>query len=268
MADKKIPSLNSLTDAAEEDVLLIVDDVSGNPVNKKITVENLHSSMNKLDDQNIKDVNVRRDVNLRNEPSVDQPVVIYTAGVNDIEAGGTFTGTSPTQFNIEIDSVGTTDTFKWSKDGVDGAAGQPITGGHVALSGGPGGDGVTVKFAATSGHTKGDRWVIAALPPSKVDFGQGQMLLEDNVLSATDLSTEGIIQLESGIDLRLESGATKDLSISANTTVISLNGDVMMGESSDKLGFFGTAPVSKNTSMSSASATQVRDELIRLGIIS
>ena len=47
-----------------------------------------------------------------------------------------------------------------------------------------------------------------------------------------------------------------------------INGDVKFGESTDKLGFFGTAPVSKNTSMSSASATQVRDELIRLGIIS
>lgn len=268
MADKKIPGLNSLTDAAEEDILLIVDDVSGNPVNKKITVENLHSSMNKLDDHNTKDINVRRDVNLRNESSVDQPVAVYTAGINDIEAGGTFTGSTPTQFNIEVDSIGATDTFKWAKDGVDGAAGQAMTGGHVALSGGPGGDGVTVKFKAITGHTKGDRWVIAAFPPSKVDFGQGQMLLEDNVLSATDLSTEGIIQLESGIDLRLESGTSKDLSISANTTVISIDGDIKLGQSSDKIGFFGTAPVSKNTSMSSASATQVRDELIRLGIIS
>ena len=102
-----------------------------------------------------------------------------------------------------------------------------MTGDHVALSGGPGGDGVTVKFKAITGHTKGDRWVIAAFPPSKIDFGQGQMLLEDKVLSATDLSTEGIIQLESGIDLRLESGSSQDLFISANTTTISINGPVV-----------------------------------------
>ena len=44
MADKKIPSLNSLTDPASDDLLLIVDDVSNNPVNKKITLKSLFNN--------------------------------------------------------------------------------------------------------------------------------------------------------------------------------------------------------------------------------
>ena len=269
MADKKIPSLNSLTDPADDDLLLIVDDVNNNPVNKKITLKSLFNNFELLLEVIGKslikrDLNVRRDANLRNEGSVEQPIVISTTvGLNDISSAGVFTGATSSQYDIEIDATGTPDTFKHRKDGGSYTTGVSITGGDQSL-----GDGVTIKFTATTGHTLGDKWMVTGIPVSRIDFGQGQLLQEDTVLEAADFSNEGFLTLESGIDIKLESGATKDLSISANTTVITLNGDVKFGESTDKLGFFGTAPVSKNTSMSSASATQVRDELIRLGIIS
>ena len=80
-----------------------------------------------------------------------------------------------------------------------------------------------------------------------------------------DFSENGFINLQSGIDVKLEDA--NDLHITANTTTIKIVGDQLFGTSSNKIGFFGTAPVSQNTSMSSASATQVRDELIRLGLI-
>jgi hypothetical protein len=73
------------------------------------------------------------------------------AGLND----ATFQGT-PTQFAnffVAIDSTGTPDTFTWAKDFVTQAAGVPITGAAQALS-----DGVTVTFAATTGHTNGNQW--------------------------------------------------------------------------------------------------------------
>lgn len=270
MADTRIPSLNLLTDPASDDLLLIVDDVSNNPVNKKITLQSLFTNfelMLEVIGKSLvrRDISVRRDINLRNETTVEQPTSINVSGLNDIETNGTYVGTSTTQFDVEIDATGTPDTFKWRKDGGSYTSGVSITGGHVTLSGG---DGVTVKFKATTGHTVGDRWTFAALPLSKIDFGQGQVLQEDEKPSSSDFSEEGFLTLESGVDIKLESGATKDLSITANTTVISINGDVKLGSSSDKVGFFGTTPVSQNTSMTSASATQVRDELIRLGIFS
>lgn len=41
MADKKVSQLTSLTSPASEDLLLIVDDPSGTPVSKQITIKNL-----------------------------------------------------------------------------------------------------------------------------------------------------------------------------------------------------------------------------------
>lgn len=85
-------------------------------------------------------------------------------GLNDLSAGGTFTGTVRTYFDVEIDDELTPDTFKWRKvtrnsDGVktigSWTAGVAVTGAAQTLA-----DGVTVKFSATTGHTEGDAWKV------------------------------------------------------------------------------------------------------------
>ena len=270
MADKKIPSLNSLTDPASDDLLLIVDDVSNNPVNKKITLKSLFNNFELLLEVIGKslirrDLNVRRDANFRNECSVEQPVTISaTMGLNDLSSSGVFTGTVSSQFDIEIDTVGTPDKFKWRKDGGSYTATVSITGADQTLS-----HGVTVKFAATTGHTLGDKWGVTGLPVSRIDFGQGQLLQEDTITESKDFSNEGFLTLESGIDFKLESGSTQDLYITANTTTIKVVGDTLVGETGDKVGFYGKAPVSQNTSSGSMSTdAHLKTELIRLGLIS
>jgi hypothetical protein len=45
MADKKISELNTLTSAASEDLLVIVDDPNGTPISKQITLKNLFGSV-------------------------------------------------------------------------------------------------------------------------------------------------------------------------------------------------------------------------------
>ena len=85
-------------------------------------------------------------------------------GVNDLSAGGTFTGTARTLFEIEIDAKATPDTFKWRKITRDSNGTKTIgawtedvdiTGAAQTLS-----DGVTVTFAATTGHTVSDAWTV------------------------------------------------------------------------------------------------------------
>ena len=48
MADKKVTQLTALTNPANNDLLLIIDDPSGSPVSKKITLEDLLGNSNQL----------------------------------------------------------------------------------------------------------------------------------------------------------------------------------------------------------------------------
>lgn len=83
------------------------------------------------------------------------PVFFAGTGLNDMTAGGSFTGTANRSFRVQIDVTGAPDTFSWSDDGTatwDGT-GVPITGAAQILA-----EGMEVTFGATTGHTLGDRW--------------------------------------------------------------------------------------------------------------
>lgn len=79
-------------------------------------------------------------------------------GLNDITLGAGFSGAASALFEIEIDAEGTPDTFKWRKDGGAYTLTVAITGAAQTLS-----DGQQITFAATTGHTLGDKWAIGNL---------------------------------------------------------------------------------------------------------
>ncbi len=81
--------------------------------------------------------------------------VFAGAGLDDMSSGGAYTGASAATFTIEIDATGTPDTFKWKKDAGGYTSGVSITGSAQTLQ-----EGVTVTFAATTGHTLTDVWTI------------------------------------------------------------------------------------------------------------
>ena len=84
--------------------------------------------------------------------------VFTGSGLDDLSSGGTYTDAVPEKYTVQIDSIGTPDTFKWSKDGGKTFEAElvSVTGGAQALDAG-----VTVEFAATTGHTSGDKWEIS-----------------------------------------------------------------------------------------------------------
>ena len=45
MADKRISGLTAMTTASKDDILLVVDDPAGTPINKKITIEKFFSNV-------------------------------------------------------------------------------------------------------------------------------------------------------------------------------------------------------------------------------
>jgi len=81
------------------------------------------------------------------------------AGLDDLTTGGKYIdAVDLTKFIVEIDSLGTPDTYRWSEDGGKSFVRLvPIVAGAVVLQ-----NGVEITFAATTGHTLGDRWTFAA----------------------------------------------------------------------------------------------------------
>lgn len=278
MADKKIPGLNTHDTPTAEDLLIIVDDPTGNPVNKKIRVDTLLSALstdtttrsvtNKVLSR--ADTNVSRDLNLRNTKTVLQPEILK-GELDDVTVSlGSLIMNENTVWHVEIDgtSASANDTFKWYKDGntSHGSSTVTITGAAQPL-----GNGVSVSFASGTGHKVGDKWQIVGLMESRIDF-QGSMLVEDaipeNGSFTSHFSESGNLQLESGIDIAVEDGSEADMYITANTSVIRIVGDTQIGGSGNKIGFFGASPKAQNsTSFTGATVATVITELQRLNLI-
>jgi hypothetical protein len=87
-------------------------------------------------------------------------------GLEDLAAGGTFTGTEPAYFEVKISSsVANPDQFQWRKNGGSWSSATGITGSAQTLS-----DGVTITFTAVNGHTLNDVWVITANPAANTFY--------------------------------------------------------------------------------------------------
>lgn len=119
------------------------------------------------------------------------------SGLDDLTVGGTYDGTTSKSFRVKIDATGTPDTFTWSNDGGSTweAAGVAITGSQQTLE-----DGVSVTFGATTGHTLNDRWDWSAAPDTFKWSNDGGSTFE-----ATTVSITGAAQsLEKGISITFD----------------------------------------------------------------
>lgn len=80
------------------------------------------------------------------------------AGLNDLTFGTGFSGAATAYYEVVIDHVGGTDSFKWRKNGGAWTEDVNITGAEQTLD-----EGQKLTFLATTGHTLGDQWVIGNL---------------------------------------------------------------------------------------------------------
>ena len=99
--------------------------------------------------------------------------VFYTSAtgtilnLNDMTAGGAYSGTASRFFRVQIDGSSIPDTFSWwlsssATNTVWNAQAVPISAGTYTL-----GEGMTVTFATTTGHTVGDRWDFITRRPTE-----------------------------------------------------------------------------------------------------
>ena len=89
-------------------------------------------------------------------------------GLDDLVLTGHYDGTTTKVFYVEIDSAGTTDSFKWWT-GTDSAA-PSATGVVINVAGNLLSNNISATFNANTGHTVGDRWYGTA-SPTNVDTG-------------------------------------------------------------------------------------------------
>lgn len=80
------------------------------------------------------------------------------SGLNDATWGTGSTAADLTYYEVVIDGTGTPDTFKWRVNGGAWTETVAITGAAQTLA-----DAQTITFAATTGHTSGDQWIIGNL---------------------------------------------------------------------------------------------------------
>lgn len=89
--------------------------------------------------------------------AISTPVFTGT-GLNDLTVSGTYTGITNRIYKVEINTEDAPDTFNWSDDnGATWTNAVAMTGAPQLLS-----NGVSIDFAATTGHTSTDLWVFNA----------------------------------------------------------------------------------------------------------
>lgn len=86
---------------------------------------------------------------------IGAPVHTVGTGLSDLTSGGIYTALADHVYTVKITTAGGTDHFELSIDGGAFGSSTAITGSAQALA-----NGVTVTFAATTGHTLNDVWTI------------------------------------------------------------------------------------------------------------
>jgi len=80
------------------------------------------------------------------------------SGLNDLTWGTGFTGAATAYYEVVIDHANAPDSFKWRKNGGAWTEDVGITGAEQTLD-----EGQKLTFAADTGHTVGDQWIIGNL---------------------------------------------------------------------------------------------------------
>lgn len=103
------------------------------------------------------------------------------SGLNDATYGGAETTTVAHTYVVQIDATGTPDTFKWKVDSGSFTTGVAVTGSAQTLA-----NGVTITFAATTGHTLNASWTATTkVPPYTIDSKKSDAVFSNNALYVT-----------------------------------------------------------------------------------
>lgn len=147
------------------------------------------------------------------------------SGLDDLTASGSFDElTGETDYVVEIDGEGTPDTFKWSND--DGttweATGVEATGEAQELE-----NGISITFAADTGHTLGETWSFTASMTTNPILGLHTLITDAGATKELRVQTTTLEYNNSGTWTSIDAGFTTGLDTwftQAGNKVYILNG--------------------------------------------
>ena len=105
------------------------------------------------------------------------------SGLDDLTYGGAYNSTAGRTYRVKIDAAAATDTYTWSEDGGSTweATGVAMTGSAQELN-----KGITVTFAATTGHTLNEYWEITTIITTTAMHKLGEIVVDHEGTSADD----------------------------------------------------------------------------------
>jgi len=107
-----------------------------------------------------------------------------------LTVSGTFTGSSPVTFYVEIDAEGTPDTFKWRDvQSTYNATGVSCSNSPTSLS-----YGLTIAFASTNGNSDGESWSWTSEPIAGEGAKDGVIVSKSGTHSLITVS-DGVINV-------------------------------------------------------------------------
>lgn len=189
------------------------------------------------------------------------PVLFTGAGLDDGSFSGVFDGDHRTSFRYraEIDGTGTPDTFRWSRDGgaTWAVSTVSITGAAQLLE-----NGLYVTFAATTGHTIGDRWDVSIANSGSISAiitsfpATGVLVVEEQLLAAANF--EGYMRNATSLILSLSitTSAGNNVALYAQEVQIT---DISSSESDGILYADLTLQFNLNTKTTAAAITAFAD---------
>lgn len=123
--------------------------------------------------------------------------IIYGSGLgglNDVTPSGTYTGTGNALFDLEIDGIGTPNTFRWRIDGGTWTSGVAMTGSAQSLQ-----DGISTTWGSTIDHTNNDYWYLNV--GHEVHITEPLHVLDDGTFDG-DVTIGGVLKTNSPVRIQ------------------------------------------------------------------
>lgn len=180
------------------------------------------------------------------------PVSFQGYGLNDITVGYDYTGTTTLNYVVKITTAAATDKYDWSDDG---GVTWDATAVNCSTTAAQLNNGVTVVWAASTGHTLNEYWTFT-VKPSDLPPKYEEVVISGTVAHAAQEYLANYIQTKlTGVTTLLSTSSTSAGNLAARITQAIADLASLRNNIGTNLGSLGTALESAETDLAAADTT-------------